>query len=146
MSNWDYGKTNDSGFLAITKWPIALEAGTLPSSATAVSDTQWQKLAQWNIFSFSFTNSFPSCIFIISLYIGMCSFFFLYENAFFITNLAFSLMQFNMQQNTNKRWHGEKKRPEGLVKGEHCGVETKKVQSILNSPEMEDMVEVGSIK
>lgn len=63
-----------------------------------------------------------------------------------ITNLAFSLMQLNMQQSTNKRWHGEIKRPEGVVRGEHCGAETKKVQSILNSPEMEDMVEVGSTK
>lgn len=33
-----------------------------------------------------------------------------------------------------------------MVRREHCGVETEKVQSILNSPEIEDMVEVGSIK
>lgn len=145
MSNWDYSKTNDSVFLVITKWPIALEAGTLPSLATAASDAQWQKLAQWNIFSFSFTNSFLSCIFITSMYIYACAPF-LYERCLFITNLAFSLMQFNMQQSTNKRWHEEKKIPEGVVRGEHCGVETEKVQSILNSLEMEDMVEVGSIK
>lgn len=43
----------------------------------------------------------------------------------------------------------EKKFVQKEWKGEttvDCGVETKIVQSILNSPEMEGMVEVGSIK
>lgn len=51
-----------------------------------------------------------------------------------------------MQQSANKRWHGEKKDQKRVVRREHHGVKTKKVQSLLNSPEMEDMVEVGSIK
>lgn len=68
------------------------------------------------------------------------------SDAFFITNLAFSLMKLHMQQSANKRWHGEKKDQKRVVRREHHGVKTKKVQSLLNSPEMEDMVEVGSIK